>query len=86
MKSALQAAVALAAAAVCSAVPAAATPACTDGGVISYPPPPATDGPFGITAGPGGTWYAEGDPSSGSGPTARSISSPFRTPPRTRAG
>jgi virginiamycin B lyase len=29
--------------------------------VTSYPPPPATDGPFGITQGPGGTWYAEGN-------------------------
>jgi virginiamycin B lyase len=29
--------------------------------VTSYPPPPATDNPFGITLGPGGTWYAEGN-------------------------
>jgi virginiamycin B lyase len=40
---------------------AAAAPVCATGGVTSYPPPPATDTPFGVTAGPGGTWYAEGD-------------------------
>src|SRR5215469_7060253 len=40
---------------------AAAASACANGGVTSYSPPPSTDTPFGITAGPGGTWYSEGN-------------------------
>jgi virginiamycin B lyase len=35
--------------------------ACANSGIRSYPPPPATGKPFGITAGPGGTWFSEGD-------------------------
>ena len=61
MKSPLIAAVVLATAAICAATPASAAPVCADGGVTSYAPPPATDTPFGVTTGPGGTWYAEGD-------------------------
>jgi virginiamycin B lyase len=41
--------------------PAAAASVCANGGVSSYPPPPATGTPFGITAGPGGTWYSDGN-------------------------
>jgi virginiamycin B lyase len=40
---------------------AAAASACANGGITSYSPPPSTDKPFGITAGPGGTWYSEGN-------------------------
>ncbi|MEP7180099.1 MAG: virginiamycin B lyase, partial [Pseudonocardiales bacterium] len=25
-----------------------------------FKPPPGTDGPFGVTAGPGGTWFSHG--------------------------
>lgn len=41
--------------------PAAAASVCANGDVGSYPPPAATDTPFGITDGPRGTWYSEGD-------------------------
>lgn len=44
-----------------AAVATAGTPACHCTPVTAFTPPPASDGPFGITAGPGGTWYAEGD-------------------------
>jgi virginiamycin B lyase len=64
MKTALLTAAALTAA-FCAMAPATAmsapTSACANGGVTSYAPPPATDTPFGITAGPGGTWYSEGN-------------------------
>lgn len=53
--------VAALAAAMFTANPAAAASVCANGGVSSYAPPAATDGPFGITAGPGGTWYSESD-------------------------
>jgi virginiamycin B lyase len=49
------------AAAVVGATPAAAEPICANGGIATYPAPPATDLPFAITTGPGGTWYSEGD-------------------------
>ena len=39
----------------------AATRDCHCTPVTSITPPPATDGPFNVTEGPGGTWYAEGD-------------------------
>jgi len=61
MKHALLIAVGALVAAICTATPATAASVCADGGVTSYPPPPASDGPFGVTAGPGGTWYSEGD-------------------------
>ena len=35
--------------------------AATCAAVTSIAPVPSTDGPFGITEGPGGTWYADGD-------------------------
>jgi virginiamycin B lyase len=38
----------------------AAAGGCDAHAVTSYPPPSGTDGPFGVTQGPGGTWYAEG--------------------------
>jgi virginiamycin B lyase len=60
MRSALLAATAMVAA-MLATYPVTAAPVCAGGGVTDYPPPAATDGPFGITAGPGGTWYAEGD-------------------------
>jgi virginiamycin B lyase len=53
--------VALAAATVAGEAPAAAESICANGGIASYPAPPATDFPFAITQGPGGTWYSEGD-------------------------
>ncbi len=33
---------------------------CSTGAVTSYIPPAGTDGAFGVTQGPGGTWYAHG--------------------------
>ncbi len=40
---------------------AAVTPQCAGGAVTSYQVPPNQDaGPFGVSAGPGGTWYADG--------------------------
>src|SRR5262249_2090144 len=60
-KSVLGSAVAVLAGAMLTTNPAAAESICANGGVTSYPPPHATDGPVGLTAGPGGTWYAEGD-------------------------
>jgi virginiamycin B lyase len=60
MRATLLAVLAFAAAAV-SVTPAAdAAPVCADGGVTSYQPPDQDAGPFGVTAGPGGTWYADG--------------------------
>jgi virginiamycin B lyase len=61
MKSVLVATVVLATATICIPEPAVASPVCANGGVSSYPPPAATDNPFGVTAGPGGTWYSAGD-------------------------
>jgi virginiamycin B lyase len=61
MRSALLAVATLLAATFAAAAPAAASCVCANGGIHTYQPPAATDGPFGITAGPGGTWYAEGD-------------------------
>ena len=42
---------------------AGASPAhgCAANPVTSYTPVPSTDNPFGVTQGPGGTWYADGD-------------------------
>lgn len=62
----MKAAIILAAIASFTAASGAATAAdaasvCANAGVTSYQPPAATDTPFGITAGPGGTWYSEGD-------------------------
>jgi streptogramin lyase len=34
---------------------------CAADPVTSYTPVPSTDNPFGVTQGPGGTWYADGD-------------------------
>ena len=39
----------------------AASGGCAANGIVSYTPAPGTDGAFGITQGPGGTWYAHGD-------------------------
>lgn len=54
-------AVAVLAAAMLTTNPAAAASVCANSGVTSYPPPVATDTLFGITVGPHGTWYREGD-------------------------
>ncbi len=53
------AAAVLAATAVLWTMPAAQ--ATNSRGVTSYPPPAGTNGPFGITQGPGGTWYGQGN-------------------------
>lgn len=60
MKSALVSAVVVLAAAICSPASATAASVCDNGGVTSYQPPDQEAGPFGITAGPGGTWYSDG--------------------------
>jgi virginiamycin B lyase len=60
MRSAVLSAVAVLAATICTVAPAAAAPVCADGGVTSYQPPDQPAGPFGVTAGPGGTWYSDG--------------------------
>lgn len=58
---ALAAAALTAVAAPPAAATAAPTPQCAGGAVTSYPVPPNQDaGPFGVSAGPGGTWYADG--------------------------
>lgn len=58
---ALAAAVAVAAGGLVGAPAASATAnGCSVGPVTTYAPPAGTDGPFGITQGPGGTWYAHG--------------------------
>src|SRR5581483_10459506 len=39
---------------------AAASGRCACADVTSYPVTPTSSGPFGVTAGPGGTWYSNG--------------------------
>jgi virginiamycin B lyase len=72
MRPALLAIAATLAAGTCVSTPAQAAAVCANNGVTSYPPPGASDTPFGISAGPGGTWYSEGDRIIRLGATGRS--------------